>query len=113
MNSFLIKSFHLDSVAIRKSKEELKNLMLCRVSSLLEISNNLYKTNPKLSRIYAKYAFDLVKRYKIKLRELKWKFCRKCFTPWIKGKTVDLIKEKGKLVYICKECGYKRKYPKN
>lgn len=86
--------------------KERKALAKAEIGRFLLLARKIYEVNPCLSRLYVHYAFYLVKRTKVRLsREEKRLFCRKCFTPWIEGKT---LKVEGRN-YICLNCGYKRK----
>ena len=92
-------------------KKRLNEIIKKRISNLIFISSKIYELNPQLSKLYIKLAFSLVKRYKVSLGDLKWKFCRKCFLPWIEHSTVSISKEDKFDVYRCLGCSYvRRKY---
>ena len=92
----------------RKNHKILSKAILCRIDTLIEIANLLYDFSPELSSQYIELAFSLVKRYKVKLENRKWLFCRKCFVPW-NNKTLSLKEEGNFVVYKCKICNYTRK----
>jgi len=57
---------------------------------------------------YVKIIRELRKKFKIKV---PIKYCKRCYIPWIIGKTVDVRIRKGKIIYRCKRCGYVKRVP--
>ncbi len=91
-----------------KKKREVKEIVNRRINSLLFLANSFHKKGfSGFARFYFLLAFSLVKRYKIRLGERKWLFCRKCFCPWGKENIKHL---EGKEFFVC-SCGYRRKVP--
>ena len=98
----------------KKNNKLLSEAILCRIDSLIEIAHLVYPISSELSSQYIELAFSLVKRYKVKLGNKKWLFCRKCFVPW-REETVYKKRSEEFLIYECKICNYKRKryFPKD
>ena len=72
------------------------------MSEIIELINKGLENNSKDS---IRKAWNIKQRYRITLPvPLKRKFCRKCLTPWIAGKTVRVRTREGKIVYYCLNC---------
>lgn len=79
----------------KKKKEEIYEIIK---NFFKEIENKNPKEIKKIKR--------LAMHYNIKLKELRKKFCKKCYTPYIPGKNCKIrIKNKIKRVK-CLNCGY-------
>lgn len=81
------------------------------ISHLLGMASKEFEKNSKLSKRYAKMAWDLVKKHKVRLTKAqKLMFCRKCHRIWVPGKSVKVVfdNKHGFLQFQC-DCGYKRK----
>jgi len=86
-----------------------KRFLRSVVAEDIEILIKEAEKDPLRARTYLKMTWNLVKRNKVRLtKEQKKKFCKRCFSLWIPGETVE-IRKKGNLTeYSCK-CGFKRK----
>ncbi len=84
-----------------------------RVALLLGMAKDVWEEDRERARRYAGLAFSIVKRMKVRLtKEQKVAFCRRCFAPWIVGKTVEVrVESRNKrILYKCRECGYERAF---
>lgn len=91
----------------------IKELALKRISKLFEEAEKQFKEHPERSNRYMELAHKLSEKYNITLpREKKKKFCPKCFTYWVPGKTVKVRAdtENKRMIYKCSECGEQRTY---
>lgn len=81
------------------------------IDHLIKQAEKEYGKRPNLSKRYAKMAWELVKKNKVRLTpEQKHKFCRKCHELWIPGKTITVIfNPKNNLFVLTCKCGYARK----
>ena len=96
----------------KRPKKVIKETVQERIRKLLGEARASYKTHPKRSERYLKLLWKLVEKYKVRLtREQKLSFCRRCFTLWIPGKTVEISFDQRHniLQYKCKNCGFRRR----
>jgi ribonuclease P protein subunit RPR2 len=96
----------------KRGKKVIKGAVKERIACLLEEARSSYPEHPERSRRYLQLLWKLVEKYKVRLtKEQKLSFCKKCFTPWIPGKTVKVSFEPRNSIvqYECKECGHKRR----
>jgi len=85
-----------------------------RVEILLDLAEEEFFKHPERSKRYLQLVDKI--RMKVNLRltkEQKKRFCKKCHTLWIKGKTLEIKKgakgRRGPDIYICMVCGAERK----
>ena len=85
-----------------------------RIELLLELEKNKYiEGDETLARRYCQLARKIQLRYRIRNNEYLKKYCKKCFTPWIKGKTVTVrVNSQSAFVEYTCICGYKKKIKK-
>ncbi len=100
---------------IKAAKAIKKRIAKERIDILLHLARDVFDYDVNLARLYVGLAFTFVKRFKVRLSfDKKYSFCRKCFVPWIDGKTVKhSIADKGRVkihTYECLSCGYTRRY---
>ncbi|HDJ97524.1 MAG TPA: ribonuclease P [Thermofilum sp.] len=90
-------------------KRYLRDLAVQRARRLVELSWKMHSEDEELARRYNLLAMALLKRVRAKVpRDLKRKFCRKCGTPLIPGRTarVRLVQRRFPHVVItCLYCG--------
>jgi len=96
------------------NEKRLRKKIACeRVNVLIKEAERMWEKDKELSRKYVKRAWAIKLRFKLKLsKELKTSFCKKCFAVWIPGKTVDIkFNQREHIIeYVCKECGYKKRF---
>jgi RNase P subunit RPR2 len=81
------------------------------ISTLISKAESEFDKRPDLSKRYAKMAWELVKKNKVRLTsDQKLHFCRRCYTIWIPGKTATVkFDPRNNLFTIECKCGYSRK----
>lgn len=99
---------------LRHNEKEkiIKTAVSGSIDHLISEAEKRVNTSKELSKRYLKMAWALVKKTKVRLtNEQKIKFCKKCFSLWVPGKTVTIsFDSKSNLfVFKCKTCGYERK----
>ena len=99
----------------RKGKPEWqKKIAKERIKILFKKAEEVFNENPKIADRYIELARKIGMRYNVRIpRELKRKFCRKCYKylrPNINCK-VRTRKDKQSVVIKCLECGYIMRYP--
>ena len=97
----------------RRDKEEQRRIARERIDILFSLARKIQKDNPERSRKYVKRAWEIAKKYRIRLGKRKYTFCRKCFTLWGPDTlTVRLIHEPySTVLYKCKVCGAEYRIP--
>ena len=95
----------------RKPKPKwVRELASARINKLLKLAEANKKLHPDKAKRYVELARKISMRYNVKIKtELKKKFCKKCSTFF----TSDNVKTRiaGKvIIYICQNCGFKKKY---
>lgn len=88
-----------------------KKIAINRIRYLYKKALEVFDKNPELSRRYIEILFEIKKKYGIK--SIKWlrnKFCKRCYTVWIPGKTLSIRIRKGRIIYTCKNCGYVKRF---
>lgn len=97
----------------RNSK--IKSIALERVKKLLALASSIFEENPDLANRYTELAWKIKTRYNLRLPpQQKRKFCRKCRTFCIPGKTCRVRLRSSRpphIVITCLECDYKRRIP--
>jgi RNase P subunit RPR2 len=91
-------------------KKEQKKLVEKNINKLFRfIETNFY---PKYNEKYIELILKLSKSFNYRLkREEKLKFCKKCKTPWNNSTRLIRLNKHNKTVeYICKNCGFKRRF---
>lgn len=81
-----------------------------RCVTLLELSRRMFAGDKALAKRYVLLARKIAMRHRLKLGSKE--FCKKCNTPFIAGVTLKVRlnpKEKA-VIYICLECGTKRRF---
>jgi ribonuclease P protein subunit RPR2 len=85
-----------------------------RVELLLGLAKEKYtEGNEVLARRYCQLARKIQLRYRIRNKEYLKKYCKICFIPWIKGRTVSVrVNSQSAFVEYTCTCGYKKKIKK-
>jgi len=85
-----------------------------RIDILFEQAEKRFKEDPQLSDRYVKIARKIGMKFNVPIpSKYKSKFCRKCNTYWMQGKTSDIIEDEEFSITKCKICGNERKVSKN
>jgi len=97
---------------MRNVNEKLiKSAVAESINTLISRAEKEYKKRPNLSRRYAKMAWALVKKHKVRLTSLqKTKFCKRCHEIWIPSESVSVsFDHKNNLFRLKCRCGYVRR----
>ncbi len=96
----------------RKPKWQLEIAKL-HINELLDLAENVALKDEYLARRYVEHARRVAKKFNIRFtREQKLKFCRKCNTYFVSGKTaIYRVNPLTKSLEVrCLRCGYVRRY---
>ena len=89
-----------------------RQVALRRILYLYKKAKEVAKYDLNLANRYIYLLWKLKLKYRITLpKNLRNKFCRKCLTIWIPGKTLRIRVRKGKIVYTCLRCGRIKRFP--
>jgi len=80
-----------------------------RIQILFDLAKKEIRKKPERSRHYVELARKIGTRYKVRFsKDLKEKFCKKCNSLLIKGKTVQIKPDKKtkSVIVRCKNCKY-------
>jgi len=83
------------------------------IEELLDLAGSVANKNEKLARRYIGHATRIAKKFNIRFKkEQKLRFCRKCNTYFVPGKTVVYrANPKTKALEVkCLQCGYVRRF---
>lgn len=93
----------------KRGKKIIKGAVKERIACLLHEAHSSYSLHPERSRRYLELLWKLVTKYKVRLsKQQKLSFCKKCFTPWIPGRTATISFEPRNSIvqYSCRKCGH-------
>lgn len=94
-------------------KSDLKSIALERVERLLGFASSIFGRRPDLAHRHAELAWKIKTRYNLRLpNRLKRKFCRKCQSFWVPGKTYRVRLRSSRSPHItitCLECGHAKR----
>jgi ribonuclease P protein subunit RPR2 len=92
-------------------KQGTKKIALERIKTLFKEAEKQFNELPEYSDRYVKLARQLSMKYKVPIpRELKKRFCRRCYSYLKPGKNQRIRSQKDKMVYTCLECGHIKRY---
>ena len=83
-----------------------------RIEILFKLAEEEFTKHPDRSKRYLELIDKLRTKVNLRLtKEQKKRFCKKCHSYWIEGKTVEITKNAKNQpdIYFCKVCGIKRK----
>jgi ribonuclease P protein subunit RPR2 len=82
-----------------------------RVIYYLNLAKENLKDHPERSRRYVEIARKIAMRKRVRIKKLKFKFCKKCNSYLLPGynSKVEIDKNKKIIKYICLYCGSERK----
>jgi len=93
-------------VWIDMRKKTDKKIARERVERLLELAHETLREDPNLSKRHVALAWRIKTKFNLRLpRELKLKFCRKCLSYWLPGKTCRVRTRQKIITITCLECG--------
>ncbi|MFP3132107.1 MAG: hypothetical protein RXQ77_02100 [Candidatus Nanopusillus sp.] len=94
----------------RKYNITYKNIAKRRIFELYKLAiENIDDID--LARRYIFILWKIKNKTRIKLpKELRNKFCKKCYTPWIVGKTLQIRIRKGRIIYRCLYCNKVKRF---
>jgi len=100
----------------RMVKKHLEDIARERIAILLKLAGEALETDEELARRYVDLAFRIAAKARLKLpRNVKRRYCRRCKTPLVPGRTARVRIKRGsggqRLVVTCLRCGYIRRYP--
>ncbi|MEM4460690.1 MAG: hypothetical protein QW038_01015 [Nanopusillaceae archaeon] len=86
--------------------KDIKKIAINRIFYLYKKALEIFDKDPDLARRYIKIMLEIKKKSRIKIiKNLRNKFCKKCCTVWIPGKTLSIRIRKGRIIYRCLTCG--------
>ncbi|MEM1684244.1 MAG: hypothetical protein QW483_00265 [Nanopusillaceae archaeon] len=86
--------------------KDIKKIAINRIFYLYKKALEIFDKDPDLARRYIKIILEIKKKSRIKIiKNLRNKFCKKCYTVWIPGKTLSIRIRKGRIIYRCLTCG--------
>ncbi|MEM0379315.1 MAG: hypothetical protein QXR54_00385 [Nanopusillaceae archaeon] len=92
--------------------KDIKKIAINRIFYLYKKALEIFDKDPSLSRRYIQIILEIKKKAKIKIiKNLRNKFCKKCYTIWIPGKTLSIRVRNGKIIYRCLYCGNVKRFP--
>ena len=99
-------------MGIRRRRPKKNAVALERSEILFRQAQEEFRDHPDLSRIYIDRARRIAMRDRIRIpRELKRKYCRKCFTYLVPGINARVRIHRGKIIITCLECGNQWRHP--
>ena len=93
-----------------KEREKLKKHVLERIKVLFREAKIQFKEKPELADRYVELARKAAMKVNLKLpREIKRKFCKRCYKYVVPGVNVRVRIHKNRVIYYCFNCkGYMR-----
>ena len=99
-------------MGIRRRRPKKNAVALERIEILFCQAQEEFRDHPELSRTYIDRARRIAMRDRIRIpRELKRKYCRKCFEYLIPGINARVRIHRGKIIITCLECGNQWRHP--
>jgi ribonuclease P protein subunit RPR2 len=98
----------------RKKPKHQKDIAIERIKRLFSSAEKAFSEKPELSHRYVEIARKISMRYNIPIpKELKRKFCKKCYKYIVPGKNCRVRTNVSKQAVIvkCLECGHVMRYP--
>jgi ribonuclease P protein subunit RPR2 len=95
----------------KRSRSFYNRIILKRINILFKRAIDVLDKDPALARRYIYILWKLKQKAKVQLpRNLRNKFCKKCFAPWVVGKTLRVRIRNGKIIYTCLSCGKVKRF---
>ncbi len=90
----------------------IKKLALKRINILYKKALKSYTQNLELSRRYIFLLWRIKQKAQVCIpQNIRSRFCRRCFIPWVIGRTISIRIRNGKIILRCKQCGYIKRLP--
>ena len=82
------------------------------INELLKLAEEEVREHPERTRRYVELAKMASEKYLVRIpRSIKRRICKRCDMLLVPGVTCVVRVRDGVLEYVCKECGYKRRFP--
>lgn len=95
----------------KPTKKDVKENASISINNLWNEALNIATINPERARSYIKQIRAIKKHVKVKLpKDIRQGYCKKCFMPFIIGKTATKRIVKGFIVFTCFYCKSKRRF---
>ncbi|MBT8507134.1 ribonuclease P [Methanomicrobiaceae archaeon CYW5] len=99
-------------MGIRRKRPKKNTVALERIEILFREAQEEFGIHPELSRTYVERARRIAMRDRIRIpRELRRKYCRKCFAYLVPGINARVRIHRGKIIITCLECGNQWRHP--
>ncbi|RLI76304.1 ribonuclease P [Archaeoglobales archaeon] len=96
---------------LKREKKLEKKIANERINILIEKAEKTKLEDYELARRYVELARKISTKYKVRIpKELKIKFCKKCYYPYKLGKFRVRIR-KSRVIITCLNCGFERRIP--
>lgn len=87
-----------------------KKIAKKRILELYNKALEIYDKDPELSRKYIEILEKIKEKARVNVKEIRNKYCKRCKTIWIPGKTLSIRVRKGRIIYKCLKCGYVKRF---
>lgn len=96
---------------LKREKKLERKIANERIRILIEKAEKMKVEDYELARRYVELAKKISMRYRVRIpKELKVKFCKKCFYPYKLGKFRVRVR-KSRVIITCLNCGFERRIP--
>lgn len=96
-------------MAVKRDKALEKRIARERIDFLLNFADEVKFRDYGLARRYVELSVKIAKKYRIRLKKKKLRFCRRCLYPYRHDKMRVRI-SKGVVRITCMNCGYVRRF---
>ncbi|WP_457590932.1 ribonuclease P protein component 4 [Geoglobus sp.] len=96
-------------MAVKRDKALEKRIARGRIDFLLNLADEVKFRDYELARRYVELAVKIAKKYRIRLKKKKLRFCRKCMHPY-RHDRMRVRVSKGVVRITCMNCGNIRRF---
>ncbi len=96
-------------MVVKRDKKLEKKIAASRIDFLLQSAEDKKMSDYELARRYIELSVRIAKKYRIRLRKKKLKFCKKCLYPY-RGDRMRVRVSKGVVRITCMNCGNIRRF---
>ncbi|AIY90299.1 ribonuclease P protein component 4 [Geoglobus acetivorans] len=96
-------------MAVKRKKGLERKIARERIGYLLDLADRVKLEDYDLSRRYVELATRIARKYRIRLRKKKLRFCKKCLYPY-RSDRVRVRTSKGVVRITCLNCGNVRRF---
>ncbi|AKG91204.1 RNase P subunit RPR2 [Geoglobus ahangari] len=96
-------------MAVKRDKALEKRIARERIDYLLNLADEVKFRDYELARRYVELAVRIAKKYRIRLKKKKLRFCRGCLHPYRHDKMRVRV-SKGVVRITCLNCGHVRRF---